>query len=106
MMNDIACHVWRLREAFVVRQLAGENPLMPSTPPRRWFQFRLRTLLIAVAVLAVPCAWVGYSLRWIGERHRLLEDARFTLSAWDTAPPTAPAGLWLFGEQGATNLMV
>jgi len=29
------------------------------------FSFRLRTLLIAVAVLAVPMARMGYSLRWI-----------------------------------------
>jgi Leucine-rich repeat (LRR) protein len=26
---------------------------------RRWYQFRLRTLLIAVAIVAIPCAWLG-----------------------------------------------
>jgi hypothetical protein len=26
------------------------------TPKRRWFQFRLRTLFVLVAVAAVPCA--------------------------------------------------
>ena len=37
-------------------------------------RFRLRTLMIVVAVLAVPMAWVGYSLRWIEERRVALED--------------------------------
>ncbi len=35
---------------------------MPPTPRRR-FQFRLRTLLIGVTLLAVVCAYVGSYLR-------------------------------------------
>jgi hypothetical protein len=40
---------------------------MPITP-LRWFAFRLRTLLVVVSVLALPLAWVGYSLEWIRQR--------------------------------------
>jgi hypothetical protein len=58
--------------------------------------FRLRTLLIVVAVLAVPCAWVGYSLRWIEKRHALCDNGALPLDL-----TSAPAGLWIFGAQGA-----
>lgn len=30
-----------------------------AKPTRRWFQFRLRTLLIAVLLLAVPLSWIA-----------------------------------------------
>ncbi len=36
--------------------------------PRRRFQFRLRTLLIVVAILAVPCAYVGWQKSIVRER--------------------------------------
>jgi hypothetical protein len=35
-------------------------------PPRRRFQFRLRTLMIAVTLLAVACGYVG----WLGTKVR------------------------------------
>jgi hypothetical protein len=31
----------------------------PPKPKRRRFQFRLRTLMIGVTLLAVPCAYAG-----------------------------------------------
>ena len=34
---------------------------METTPPSRWFAFRLRTLFVAVAVIAAM-TWVGSSL--------------------------------------------
>ncbi len=39
-------------------------------PPRRWYQFRLRSLLILMAILSVPLAWLGHELRlrWAEER--------------------------------------
>jgi len=60
-------------------------------------RFRLRTLLIAVAVLAVPIAWVGYQLNWIRQRREWLRGhAHATVD-----PPTpAPSLLALFGEKG------
>src|SRR5882757_9911109 len=33
------------------------------TPPRRRFHFRLRTLLIVVAVVAIPLAWIAKERR-------------------------------------------
>lgn len=30
-----------------------------AAPPRRWFSFRLRTLLVVVAIVAVPLAWIA-----------------------------------------------
>ena len=66
----------------------------------RFLQFRLRTLLIAVTVLAVPLAWVSYSLNWIRARRNLLND-RVVVDITDSWSFTdAPAGLGLFGEQG------
>ena len=35
---------------------------------RRWYQFGLRTLLIGVALLAVPCAYVGRQYQIVRER--------------------------------------
>ena len=34
----------------------------PSKPRRRWFRFRLRTLLVMVTALSVPLGWVGWEL--------------------------------------------
>jgi hypothetical protein len=41
---------------------------MADPAPRRRFQFRLRTLLIAVALLAVACAYVGWQLKIVRQR--------------------------------------
>ena len=32
-------------------------------PHRRWYQFRLRTLLVLMALLALPFAWIGSNIR-------------------------------------------
>jgi hypothetical protein len=32
------------------------------TPTRTWFQFRLRTLLLLVVAVAVPCGWLKWKL--------------------------------------------
>jgi hypothetical protein len=32
------------------------------TPKRRWFQFRLLTLFVLVAVVAIPCAWLKWKI--------------------------------------------
>ncbi len=66
------------------------------------FRFRLRTLLIAVAVLAVPCAWVGYQLNWIRQRHAegSLWPKGIPRWATQTPYPRGPGFLWMFGEYG------
>jgi hypothetical protein len=45
---------------------------MTDPAPRRRFQFRLRTLMIGVALLAVPCAYVGWQVRIVRERQALI----------------------------------
>lgn len=37
--------------------------MTPNSPRRRWFRFRLRTLLIVVAVVAIPLAWIAKERR-------------------------------------------
>jgi hypothetical protein len=54
---------------------------MPDQPPRRRFQFRLRTLMVGVTLLAVPCSYVGWQVRVVKER-RLQIEARS--SPWIT----------------------
>jgi hypothetical protein len=58
-----------------------DNAAMESEPPktdppkrnRRWFQFSLRTLLIGVALLAMPCAYVGWQGRDVRERKEAMK---------------------------------
>jgi len=53
---------------------------MESEPPkaeppkrgRRWYQFSLRTLLIVVTLLAIPCAYLSWQAKIVAERRRLL----------------------------------
>jgi len=54
---------------------------MPSPPKRRWFRFRLRTLLIGVALLAVPVGYVAHEWRVVRARKLWLASFR-------------PAGIW------------
>src|ERR1700680_5163089 len=52
-----------------------DNEAMENEPPkhqRRWFQFSLRTLLIGVTLLAVPCAYVGSHAKIIHRRKAML----------------------------------
>jgi hypothetical protein len=47
----------------------NSNTAEPAKPDRRWFQFRLRTLLIGVAVVATLCSLgVPYLQRWQARR--------------------------------------
>jgi hypothetical protein len=77
-----------------------------ESPSRFGIRFRLRTLLIALAVLAVPMAWVSYSLRWIAERHAALGGEKILSGPveLDTEITWPPAALWFFGESGYEKL--
>ena len=81
---------------------------MDEKPRRRWWQFRLRTLLVAVVVLSIPLAWIGYSLNWIRERNIAIAKQDFWLRSmfggdlsgyqeWIRlhSNASAPGGLWL-----------
>ena len=73
---------------------------MNPKPRRRWWQFRLRTLLVAVLLVSIPLAWVGYSLNWIRQRRAAVQNPELKLVIPTHNYPDAPGGLWLFGEQG------
>ncbi len=42
--------------------------IKPPNPSRRWYQFSLRTLLIAVMLLAAPLGYVGWQAKIVRER--------------------------------------
>ena len=63
--------------------MCDDFPMDPTTPPSEpdrtkrklhWFQFGLRTLLIGVAMLGVPCAHVGSQARIARERSAWMRD--------------------------------
>ena len=72
-----------------------------SWPPRRWFQYRLRTLLIFVTLCALPCSWLGWKVRQAkreAEAAAAIEKSDAWVK-WD-ADPMGPAWLRsLLGEQ-------
>ena len=66
-------------------------------------RFSLRTLLIGLALLSIPMAWVAYQLNWIRQRHEFLANpnvAGFNRGSWVVAD--TPWQLKLFGEYDAT----
>ena len=44
-----------------------------TSPCRRWFRFRARTIILTVAVVCVPCIWTAGYLRSELYRHGYLE---------------------------------
>ena len=52
---------------------ATPNPAQPKSR-RRWYQFSLRTLLIGVVVLSVPCAYVAHEYRIVAARRAWLRS--------------------------------
>jgi hypothetical protein len=77
-------------------------------------KFSLRTLLVGVTLLCLPCFWVGYQLNWIRERNaarRWLEaNGQSYIRARDAVdsvmPEPAPSGLDLFGEEGVASILL
>jgi hypothetical protein len=85
--------------------VTGYNPGMYETPPRRWLAFRLRTLFAVAIPVCAALAWSAHSLNWIKQRRAILErDNIWEVSDQGTSLPSAPGGLWIFGERGIQEL--
>jgi hypothetical protein len=65
-----------------------------ATPPRRRFQFRLRTLMIGVTLLAIPCAWVGWQVRIVSHRKALMETLHQRNRGLSGLPNFVPEDKW------------
>jgi hypothetical protein len=73
---------------------------MPDQPPlRRRFQFRLRTLLLVVTLLAVPLGYVGWQMRIVREREAFLET-RYWLPS-ESSPFDPVEAPWMLRVLGA-----
>jgi hypothetical protein len=62
-------------------------------------RFRLRTLLLLIALISIPMGWVAYQLNWVRQRHALMDRSL----CWDGNPARDPEPPWplpLFGEIG------
>jgi hypothetical protein len=46
-------------------------PYVDSVIPRRWFQFSLARLLVAVTIVALIAAWLGWQVTLVGQRREL-----------------------------------
>ncbi len=76
-----------VQDSFPTCELMATD--MSSTEPkRRWFQFRLRTLLIGMALLALPGAYLGHEAKIVAARKAWLA-AHFT-GAFKGARPFNP----------------
>jgi hypothetical protein len=64
---------------------------------RRRFQFRLRTLMIVVALLAIPCGYVGWQAKIVRERREFLASTGrwCEITIWKTDTKEKPALPWL-----------
>ncbi len=65
-------------------------PDQPS-PRRRRFQFRLRTMLIVVTLLAVPCAYVGWQAKIVRERKIMARRIMAVDKGFVYVNPTQPS---------------
>jgi hypothetical protein len=80
-----------------------------TTPPRRWFQFGLRTTFVVVTLVAMPLGWVAYNLNWMRRRDSALERLyelcpTITYEEGEDIPPyvEAPWPLQFFGDHSVT----
>ena len=67
---------------------------------KKWrFRFGLKSLLVYVTIASISLAWIGYQLRWIGERRAFIRAHGTRGGTYAKFPPTeAPLSLRLFGE--------
>jgi hypothetical protein len=87
-----------LRPPAVRDNAAMQTERTQANPPkrkRRWLQFSLRSLLIGVALLAIPCGYVGWQAKIVRERKAYLQAS---MHLWDVE-------LFL-GHGGVSNYVV
>lgn len=77
---------------------------MPAPIRRRRFRYSLRTIFVAMAVVAI---FVAYHVNWIRQRREFLkiEDV-WDFSGGFRGRPPAPGLLWMFGEKGIQHLVI
>jgi hypothetical protein len=89
--------------------MPADNAAMEADPPkadppkrkRRWFQFSLRTLMIVVTLLAVPCAYVGWQTKIVRERKAVLANCSRSIILYsfadeaDQSSLISPVKRWL-----------
>jgi hypothetical protein len=69
----------------------------PTPLRRRWFRFRLRTLIIVVAAVAVPLAWVAKERRQSWHEQQLAEQLR--QQGFELVLLGGPYDSWQFASQ-------
>ncbi len=63
-----------------------DSDMSADAPTRRWFQFRLRTLLVLMVVFGLVMGWVRIERDKIQERNALISSASFQLSDFVPQP--------------------
>ena len=73
-------------------------------PRRRWFRFSLRTLLVVLTLAGGAAGWLGVQLKWIQDRHAMLEDGHVAACGFEFGYSTAPWRLRLLGGTGVVEI--
>lgn len=78
------------QESAISGRAGCYNAGMTAPPKRRWYQFRLRTLLVGVVLLSIPCAYVGHEWRIVAARKAWIARYRPYFSTITTRPAGGP----------------
>jgi hypothetical protein len=92
--SNLAAENHLLRLPAVGDNAAMEAETPKADPPkrkRRWFQFSLRTLMIVVTLLAIPCGYVGWQAKIVRERRAVLDRITKTGGYYHETPRPDPA---------------
>lgn len=84
---------------------------MADKPKRRWFQFRLRTLLIAVVLIGSVCAYVAHEYQIVAARREWLKEhplagERIAFKVDRSSVPAVPFVRRLLGDEPVPYLFV
>ena len=79
----------------------------PAKPRGRWFQFRLRTLLVGVALLAIPGAYVGHEAKIVSAQRVWIAEHRATVSIFKGVDDNRPSAIRRFlGDEDYGEVMI